>query len=233
MKISFKTYFNDRLKKVYFHGITTHPLYVQVTYERKTIFFKSYYFELLSKERYLLTIPGTTIRKGPDLLDVIKKETEVVKFITTRHPDDFSLELFKKEYAHYSKDLCDEMEMGFINYLHTFFWDEGMPALGDVMLHCSKNVIAYDAVRDMKSSFNNALYDKLIEHSFYYAPPYLPVYGFMKETKQWPTLILTVMDWEQPETQGAFREYTSLYFPGMDLDKLFSQVNERAQLPLK
>ena len=233
MKISFKTYFNDRLKQVYFHGVTTHPLYVQVTYERRTIFFKSYYFELLSQERYLLTIPGTGIRKGPDLLDVITKETEVIKFITDRHPDDFSLELFKKEYAHYSKDLCDEMESGFINYLHTFFWDEGMPALGDIMLHGSKNVVAYDTVRDMKSSFNKALYDKLIEHSFYYAPPYLPVYGFMKETKQWPMLILTVMEWERPETKAAFREYASLYFPGMDPDKLIGQVNERARLLVK
>jgi hypothetical protein len=233
MKISFKIYFNDRLKQVYFHGITTHPLYVQVTYERRTIFFKSYYFELLSKERYLLTVPGTGIRKGPDLLDVIKKETEVIKFITDKHADDFSLELFKKEYAHYSKDLCEELECGFINYLHTFFWDEGMPALGDIMLHGSKNVIAFDAVRDMKSSFNKALYDKLIEHSFYHAPPYLPVYGFMKESKQWPMLILTVMEWERPETQAAFREYASLYFPGMDPDKLISQVIDWAQLPVK
>ena len=233
MKISFKTYFNDRLKQVYYHGVITHPLYVQVTYERRTIFFKSYYFELLSKDRYLLTIPGTSIRKGPDLLDVIKKETEVIKFITDRHLDDFSLELFKKEYVHYSKDLCDEMESGFINFLHTFFWDEGMPALGDIMLHGSKNVIAFDAVRDLKSSFNKDLYDKLIEHSFYYAPPYLTIYGFMKETKQWPMLLLTVMEWEQPETQAAFREYASINFPGMDLDKLFSQVNERARLPVK
>ena len=233
MKISFKTYFNDRLKQVYFHGVTTHPLYVQVTYERRTIFFKSYYFELLSKERYLLIIPGTSIRKGPDLLDVIKKETEVIKFITNRHPDDFSLELFKKEYANFSRDLCDEMESGFINYLHTFFWDEGMPALGDITLYGSKNVIAYDAVRDMKSSFNKALYDKLVENSFYYAPPYLSAYGFMKETKQWPMLILTVMEWEQPETQGAFREYASINFPGIDTNKLYCQVNDWARLPVK
>lgn len=58
MKISFKTYLNDRLKQVDFHGQLTFPLYVQVTYERKPIYFKSYYFELFSKPRYLLTIPG-------------------------------------------------------------------------------------------------------------------------------------------------------------------------------
>lgn len=226
MKISFKTYFNDRLKQVYFHGVTTHPLYVQVTYERRTIFFKSYYFELLSQERYLLTIPGTGIRKGPDLLDVIKKETEVIKFITDRHPDDFSLELFKKEYAHYSKDLCDEMESGFINYLHIFFWDEGMPAIGDIMLHGNKKVIAYDAVRDMKSSFNKTVYDKLIENSFYYAPPYLPVYGFMKETKQWPMLLLTVMEWVRPETKVAFLEYAAKHYPQMDAGNLIIQIDQ-------
>lgn len=233
MKISFKTYFNDRLKQVYFHGVTTHPLYVQVTYERRTIFFKSYYFELLSKEQYLLTIPGTSIRKGPNLLDVIKKETEVIKFITARHPDDFSLELFKTEYAHFSKDLCDELEGAFLHYLYTFFYDQGLPALAETINTGSKSTIAHDIVRDLKSALNKTVYEKLIENSFYYAPPYLSVYGFMKETKQWPMLILTVMEWEQPETQAAFREYTSLYFPGMDPDKLISQVNERTPLLVK
>ena len=65
-KISYKTYLNDRLKQVDFHGQLTCPLYVQVTFERKTIFFKSYYFELFSKSRYGLELPDSVLKKVYD-----------------------------------------------------------------------------------------------------------------------------------------------------------------------
>ncbi|MGZ3814942.1 MAG: hypothetical protein ACXVA0_24620, partial [Mucilaginibacter sp.] len=185
MKISYKTYFNDRLKPVNFHGLTTYPLYVQVTFARKTHFFKSYYFELFAKERYFLKIPGTSIAEGPGLLQVIAMETEVIKFIAAKHQDDFSLEVFKKEYAFYSKDLCDELESGFTDYLYTFFYDEGLPALAETIKTGSKSTIAYHIVQDLKGVLNKTICDKLIENSFYYAPPYLPIYGFMKEVKNW------------------------------------------------
>ena len=93
-----KTYFNYRLKQVNFHGMTTFPLYVQVTFARKTHFFKSYYFELFTKERYSLKIPGTCIAEGSrhSPSDYSWKQ-KLSTFITEKHPDDFSLELFKKE----------------------------------------------------------------------------------------------------------------------------------------
>ena len=226
MKISYKTYFNDRLKQVNFHGITTYPLYVQVTFARKTHFFKSYYFELFARERYSLKIPGTGIAEGPGLLQVIGMETEVVRFIAERHPDDFSLEVFKEEYAYYSKDLCDEMEDRFTDYLYTFFYDEGLPALAETIKAGSSSTIAYELVRDMKSILQKALYDKLIENSFYHAPPYLPVYGFMKEIKKWPLLCLTRKDWGLAETKKAFKAFITVHYPRMDADKLIAQIDQ-------
>jgi hypothetical protein len=225
VKISYKTYLNDRLKQVNFHGHLTHPLYVQVTYERKTIFFKSYYFELFAKERYFLKIPGTSIAEGPSLLQVIGMETEVIKFITEKHLDDFSLEVFKKEYAYYSKDLCDELEGGFIDYLYTFFYDEGLPALAETINTGSKSTVAYDVVNDLKIALNTKIYDKLIENSFHYAPPYLPVYGFMKEIKKWPMLCLTRREWELAETKKAAKAYVKSHYPGIDADKVIEQID--------
>ena len=225
MKISYKTYFNDRLKQVNFHGMVTFPLYVQVTFARKTIFFKSYYFELFAQERYFLKIPGTSIAEGPGILRVISMETEVIKFITEKHPDDFSLELFKKEYDYYSKDMCDELESGFIDYLYTFFYDEGQPALAETIKAGSKYAVAYDLVRDLKSVLNKVTYDKLIANSFDYAPPYLPVYGFMKEVKQWPMLCLTRREWELAETKKAFKTYVKSHYPQMDADEVIEQID--------
>lgn len=57
-------------------------------------------------------------------------------------------------------------------------------------------------MRDMKRSHNRPLYDELVENSFYYAPPYLPLYGFMLQTKKWPMLSLTVMECEDVNTKG-------------------------------
>lgn len=56
MKLGFETYLNNRLDQVDFLGQLTHPLYVQVTYERNTIFFKIYYFELFSKPMYAMQL---------------------------------------------------------------------------------------------------------------------------------------------------------------------------------
>jgi hypothetical protein len=222
-KISYKTYLNDRLKEVDFHGRLTHPLYVQVTHERKTIFFKSYYFELFSKPRYLLMVPPLP-PKGPTMDEVIASENEVIDFIIERHKDDFSLDIFKKEYAYYSKDLCDINEKGFMGYLYTFFWDEGMPFIGELIKSGGKDIVAYDLLRDFKKSMNKDLYDKLVANSFHYSPPYLPLYGFMMQTKRWPMLILTVMELERPENIRGFMEFVMTYYPNMPAGQLLEQV---------
>ncbi len=222
-KISYKTYFNDRLKQVNFHGQLTHPLYIQVTYERKPIYFKSYYFELFSKPRYLLVVPGV-ISKAPSLEEVIEREKEVISFIIDKHKDNFSLDVFKAAYSYYSKDLCDVMEAGFVEYLQTFFWDEGSPAIGDIIKHGSKNVIAYETVRDMRRTIHKPIYEKLVTNSFYYAPPYLPLYDFMKENKRWPMLIMTVMEFERPETIKSFMEFVKIRYPEMDAGQVLENI---------
>lgn len=223
-KITYKTYLNERLKQTDFHGQLTYPLYVQVTFERKTIFFKSYYFELFSKPRYFLIVPGAG-SKGPSMEQVIEKENEVINFILDKFKDDFSLEKFKTAYAYYSKDLCDITERGFVDYLYTFFWDKGSPHIGDLIKWGGNHVVAYDLVRDFKRTFNRSLYDELVENSFYYAPPYLPVYGYMQQTKRWPMLCLTMMEWDSAETKADFKTYVEKYYPTMKSTELIGQVN--------
>lgn len=224
-KISYRIYYNERLKQVDFHGQQTHPLYIQVTFNRRPIYFKSYYFELFSKPRYFLVVPGIG-SKGPDIAEVIEREKEVIEFIIEKHKDNFSLDVFKTAYAHYSKDLCDTTEKGFIDYLFHFFWDEGMPAYRDVFSQGSKKVIAFEMVRDMKRSFNQPLYERLIGHSLYYAPPYLPLYGFMERRKRWPMLILTVMEMEENETKTAFKEYLIHNFPQRPALEILAEVEK-------
>lgn len=223
-KISYKTYLNDRLKQINFHGQLTHPIYVQVTYERKTIFFKSYYFELFSKPRFAREMPEGGI-KGPDMETIIEKENEVIKFVIEKLNDGFSLGAFKKLYAFFSKDLCDVTEFVFITFLYAFFSDRGLPNIAELVKWGSSHLTTHDLVIDFKNVLKKTLYNELIENSFQRAPPYLPIFGFMKETKQWPMLCLTAMEWDNIDTVRAFKEHVELYYPKIRAAELIAQVN--------
>src|SRR5690606_12270311 len=103
-KITYKTYLNNRLKKIPFHSQETYPLYVQVTYRQKTIFFKSAFFEMFSDTRYCEE------GKCPSIEFVIDKEHLLIDYVIKLHEDDFSLERFKTAYDYYSRDLCTSTE---------------------------------------------------------------------------------------------------------------------------
>ena len=223
-KVTYKTYFNDRLKKVFFHGVLTYPLYIQVTFDRKTIVFKSYYFELFSKPRYVIFMSGKM--HGPKIKEIIEKENELIEFVIDKNLPDFSIKNFKQDYSFYSKDLCDEMELGFIDHLFVFFSDKGMPALATTIQQGIKFRIAYDVVRDMKNALTKPLYNELVENSFYYAPPYMPIYGFMQQTKKWPMLSLTVMEWQNDFIKENFTEYIKKYYSEMDIKHVMAQIEK-------
>ena len=223
-KVTYKAYFNNRLKKVFFHGVLTYPLYVQVTFDRKTIVFKSYYFELFSKPRYAILMNGKI--HGPGTKGIIKKENELINFIIDKNVPDFSLELFKEEYNVYCKDLCDEMEQDFINYLFTFFNDKGMPSLATTLKEGSKFRVVYDVVSDLRKALKPALHDELIENSFHYSSPYLPIYGFMKETKKWPMLCFTVMEWQDTKNKENFTAYVNSYFKSQNAVEVTYQLEK-------
>jgi len=240
-KVSYKIYFNNRLKQVSLYGHMTYPLYIQVTHKRIHIFFKSYYFDLFSKSRHFLpdrradlpAATGETVKAsneigidkfGPSIEEITSKEIEVIDFIINRHPDDFSLDLFKREYAFYSKDLCDITEDSYINYLHTFFQSRSMPALAVTVREGARHTIAYEVIHDMKKALSRSFYDQLVESSLYFSPPYLPLYGFMQQTKKWPMLCLTIMEWQNIKTQTAFTEYMKIHYPEIDTTVVTDQL---------
>jgi hypothetical protein len=214
-KVSYKLYFNEKLKQISFHGKLTRPLYVQVTFDRKTMFFKSYYFDLFSKPRYALLAGGR--KHGPTVEAVIELEGKLIDFVIGKLEDSFSLEKFKAMYSYYGLDLCDAMEDGFRDYLFTFFHDKGMPDFATAISEGSKNKIPYDIVNDLKLALKPALYNEIIENSHYYAPPYLPLFGFMKGFKKWPLLYLSVVEWEDEKLKLKFGEYASRDFRGQDV----------------
>jgi hypothetical protein len=223
-KISYKTYFNEKLKQVPLGKIMTHPLYVQVTFERKTLFFKSNFFELFSKPKYIIAVAG--LIGSPSLEKIITLEMEVIQFIENKHSDNFSLELFKQDYAFYSQDLCDIMEEDFRNYLYTFFQDKSMPVFAVAIREGSRERITYEIIKDLKKAFTKSFYDELIENSLYYGPPYFSLYDFMLQTKKWPMLYLSVMEWETGNTKTEFVEYLKKHYPKHNADEIKNDVEK-------
>ncbi|SDX67033.1 hypothetical protein SAMN05444410_12426 [Hydrobacter penzbergensis] len=224
-KVTYKTYFNERLKKSQFHTRLMHPLYVQVIFDRIPIIFKSYYFDLFSKPKYAIRLAGQVFT--PDIKEIIKKEEALIEFIIGKNRDNFSLELFKKEYAFYCRDLLDLMEADFLDYLFTFLHDEGLPALADTIKKGAGNCKAYDIVRDMKSAFNDKTYNTLIENSFYYAPPYLPLYAFAEKPKSTPFTCFTVREWEQPSVKDDFAAFFKKRYPGKQVEDAMLEIQKR------
>ncbi|HWZ22790.1 MAG TPA: hypothetical protein VNW06_09065 [Cytophagaceae bacterium] len=223
-KVTYKTYYNERLKKSRFHTRLMYPLYVQVIFGRVPITFKSYYFDLFSKAKYAIQIAEDV--HPPDIKEIIQKEKAIIEFIIDKNKDDFSLELFKKQYAFYSRDILDLMEEDFIDYLFTFLHDEGLPYLADTIKKGSQDCQAYDIVRDIKKAFNSVLYKKLIENSFYYAPPYLPLYAFVEELKRTHLTCLAVMEWEQRETKDKFISFYKEHYPVYNVEDAIKEIQK-------
>lgn len=223
-KISYKTYFNDRLKQVSFHGLLSYPLYLQVTFERKSIFFKSYYFELFSKALYA-NMSG--IKAQQSLINkIIKKEIDLIKFIVEKNISSFSLEHLKVQYAHYCKDLLDEMQPMFLSYLKTFLEDEGLPALGTTLHHGSEINSAFDLIQDMKKAFVPSLYEKLVNNSLFYGPPYLPLYSFMLLNNKVLLQTITIKEWEAQNLKEPFMVFLVESHPSVDAPALLKKIEE-------
>lgn len=224
-RVTYKIFGNEKIKKVSFHGKLVAPLYVQLIFDRRNTVYKCNLFDLYLKPKY-------GIRVGVDLFpppldEIIRREEKLVEFIIDRHPGDFSFELFKKEYDYYSRDLLDEMEPGFQRYLHTFFQDEGVPYLAEYLNIGLPPCHLGEVVLDFKRSLKPEVYKKLIEHSFGYSPPYLPLFQFCDSKPQRnPPLGLLVMNWVDEIVKKEFNDYVEKYYPDQELSSIVDFIEK-------
>lgn len=213
-KVGYKIYQNDRLKPVLFHGKEIHPLYVQVTFDRQPIYFKSYYFDLLSEPRYAAW--HFTGNKFPAIKEIEQKEDRLINFIIDKYAGNFSLELFKEKYAYYGRDLLSLMEDGFKEYLSIFFNDEGDNLLASMIKVIGASESAYTIVEGLKQPLKPALYEKMRKNSAYHAPPYLPLMDYARKKREGWLTTLSVFEWEESQTQAAFASLLESSYPNYD-----------------
>jgi hypothetical protein len=226
-RVTYKVYPNTKIKQVNWHGKLVYPLYIQLIYDRRNTVYKSNLFDLYVKPKYGIRVAGEL--HPPRLEEVIVREEKLVEFIIDKHPEDFSFELFKKEYDFYSRDLLDEMEPAFVFYMHTFFQDEGMPHLADALRSGSGDVHAADVVRDLKRCIKPDLYGRLVEHSFLYTP-YLALFQFAGGNPRHGLTSLLLFDWDNIIVKDNFNEFIRKYYSNQNINELIQNIkkyNER------
>jgi len=204
-KVTYKPYFNERIKPVRFHGEDVHPLYMQVTFDRKSIFFKSYYFDLFTRPKYAEL--KTSIEQ------IKEQESRVIEFIVDKNTDTFSLDEFAKEYKYLSTDLLDPMDQRFKDYLVDFFMDEGISSYAGMVRAIYDSLTAIQIINTFKQSFKPELYAKMIEHAMYFAPPYIPLVAFIQQQHPKGLISFPVFEWKQPGTAAALEKFLATSFP--------------------
>ena len=66
----------------------------------------------------------------------------------------------------------------------------------------------------------------MIENSLYYAPPYLPVYGYVDQIKLSSLKSLTVMEWDDKLIKEEFIKYVNSEFGFDKASELIDNVDK-------
>jgi len=214
--ISYKVYANDRLKKVFFHGKEMYPLYIQVIYNRRPIYFKSYFFDLLSKEKYAIQYIGG--KKPPAQKEVLAKEGRVLQFLQEQENKNFSLETMRKDYYYYSKDLLTLADDGFKDYLATYFEDQGQQEIALLIKSAREKIMSSKLIHGFKSALKPQLFKLLLENALYYGPPYLPLLSFIEKKERESFYTFSVYEWKQYQTQ--FESFLKKDYPNYSFENV-------------
>jgi len=215
-KISYKTYFNERVKPVLLHGEETYPLYVQVTYDRETIFFKSYYFDLFSRAKYdhlRVTLP-----------QMVKLESRVIDNIIARNVDGFNLGLFERQYKMLSRDLLDSFDGTFKAWLAGYLREEKMPGLGAIVSHGVEEVSSMQLWDDLRVCLDNGMFKVMEEQAARFGGPYLPLAAYVRHELPKGPFCLPLHEWLPQEKRIEIEDFIDSIFWRVDMGEIIRVV---------
>jgi hypothetical protein len=215
--VSYKTYHNERLKPVLFRGVETYPLYVQVTYDRQSVFFKSYYFELFAQPKYAFL--KTSIQEINEL------ESRVIEYIINSRAERFYLEDLIRDYKKVSMDLLDSFDGSFKVWLGEFFREEGLPALAAQMESEPELVAGIRLWDDLKVVLKPELFERMEERVFQYDSPYIPLAWYVREKSPDGPFCLSWFEWI--ETQAEIEIFLDSIRWGLEFEKVIRAIWER------
>lgn len=207
-KITSKTYFNSRLKKVIFRGKEIYPLYIQLTYQRRSIFFKSQYFE-----RH---IDSATVT----LDDIKVMESKVIEHIVSTNGN-FSLEEFSLQYNFWTKPTAVYATHEFAAWIEKYFIKFGASSFGALFKNTTDSEYLYRVYLELKQILPAASYKQfnLSAHNnnliFIVGLPF--IHHVLKDSR------LLNFDWYDRSIQKKFKAYLEKTY-GNQKEIYFSKI---------
>ena len=212
--VSYKTYYNDRLKPVLFRGKESHPLYLRVTYDRETTSFRSYYFDLFRQKKYDL--------QGPTLAQIDELEGRVIDYIIARNTNRFNLDLVLYEYRLYGADILNKFERPFLLWLAECLRTELLPELATVIEQGTEEVLAIQLWDDLKGSLRPDLVSRIEEKAVREVQLYYLLAAYVREKHPKGPFYLPYHEWDLEEDhittyQIALEEFLNRTFGRADI----------------
>jgi hypothetical protein len=215
--VSYKTYHNERIKPVMFRGVETHPLYVQVIYDRRSVFFKSYYFELFAQPKYVFL--ETSIQ------DINELESRVIEHLINRRSERFDLDQLTRDYKTESRDILDSFDGSFKVWLGDFFREEGLPGLAAQMAAAPDVVAGIRLWDELKVTLRPDVFEKIGDAVVRDGHPYIPLATYVLGKSPGRPFCLPLYEWREEEKRLEIEEYLEGIFWRLDFGRVIRAVS--------
>lgn len=215
-QVTYKTYFNERVKPVRFRGRETYPLYIQMTYDRKTTAFKSYYFNVFAQPKY--DYAGVTI----DQMEML--ESGAIDYVTARYSGKFTLADFPTWYHMFNKCVLDSLETPFKEWLVAYFEAEKVGGYAALLREGMQEVCALELLDDFKLALAPDLHDKLLSKAAAEAPPYIPLAAYIRDRQPKGPFCLPLFDWVREERQIDAEDFIYHQYRDYQMAKILKTI---------
>jgi hypothetical protein len=217
--VSHKTYFNTRIKPVFFQGGEMHPLYVQVTYDRKTIFFKSYYFELFAQPKY--DFLGVTLAQIDEL------EGRAIDYFLSMAWKHFSLDGLLQQYRAISVDILDSFDDSFRRWLGVSLGVEGFPGLAGILGQPMDAVAGIRIWDDVAKILDPTIFERVEAKLLNDRHPYIPLAIYVRDKYPAGPFCLPLHEWHSIEKRVELELFLDKSFGKRNWGRMARQVRDR------
>ena len=195
-----------------FQGRETFPLYLQVTYDRRTIFFKSYYFELFAQPKYAFL--------STNILQVIDLESGLLDILIDENVERFTLEGLLQQYKRWSVDVLDSCDGSFKQLLAGVFRSEGLNGLAEMVVGAGDGVAGIRLWEEFGRSLSGGLFERMRERVIEEGHPYLPVAAYVWEKLPDGPMCLSLKEWKGKRKEIEQYLGRASEFRGLDVGRV-------------
>lgn len=212
-KISSKVFLFHRVKKkTSFFGQETYPVQIRFTAGSKSIYLKSFFFELLKQEKY--QAEGASQPVSVD--QVIQLEETLLYHLLGMGNRGTSLQELRARYYDAAFDLLGALDESFKAFLVNFFMAERLPAYASFIRDASGIHSAGYLMAGLTGALHEKVLEKLHAAASATAPPYLPFLHFFTSNIQETIPVFPAYRWREPRIVAAFTSFLMREFPDYD-----------------